>query len=170
MGLNTEDFNLQVGNLSEIKYDKIHYYFTSEDILGVIAAYRAGHTTIESMVQYFNSRYECNKILAIINEVIEKGISIKPDIAFVPYTEKSIVTNGKFRLTNKPYNLGGSLFLNNLIVLKRDDGTYEFFDDGHLDPDTLIYTIDGNGVPENDIVGTATVSYFISTLNDEPIF
>lgn len=52
-------------------------------------------------------------------------------------------------------------FLNNLVVVKDNDGGYMFFDDVNFNIDTLICFLN-----DIDIQGTATVSYFV--IEDKP--
>lgn len=136
--------------------EKIRYFFTSSDIVRLKDYFNdTENHSIQGLVQYFNSKIEYNRVADLLENILNQGISILPKIIFKPVTETCDVENGKFTLTNMPYNMDGFYFLNNLIVMKNDDGSYDFFTGVGVDEDTLECVID------TDKNGTVTVSYFI---------
>lgn len=136
--------------------EHIGYFFTSEDIIRMKDyLLNENNPSIKGLVQYFNAKIEYNRIADLLEDIITQGVSLVPKIVFKPVTETCIVTDGKFTLTQNPYHMDGFYFLNNLVVMKNDDGSYDFFDDAKVDIDTLECTIDTT----KD--GKVTVSYFV---------
>ena len=136
-------------------------YFTAEDIVEfkemLEEFYKRNPNkdfTIEDLVNYFNNKYECNKLVDILKNIVEKGLEIKPKLAFLPITEKCEVTKGKFKLSRKPLRMGEYYFLNNLVLVRYEDGTYDFYSDVKVNEETLICDL-GN----ESINGTCFVSY-----------
>jgi len=133
-------------------------FFTSEDIvkLNEYFTLNKNRYSIEGLVQFFESQLGCNRIVSLLNEVITRGMKVIPNVIFHPVTEKCIIENGVFNITQTPYYMGDSIFINDLIVVKLSDGTYEFYDDVEKDLVSLKCKL-GN----ETLSGTATVSYFV---------
>jgi hypothetical protein len=133
-------------------------FFTSEDIVKLNEYFTENENrySLKGLVQYFDSKLGCNRVVKLLNDVIQRGIKITPNIVFHPVTEKRVIENGVFTLTNKPYFMDDSIFINNLIVVKLLDGTYKFYDDVEFDLVSLKCNLG-----EEALSGTATVSYFV---------
>lgn len=147
------------------KYDaiKVDMFFTPTDIIELMQYFEGGNGryNIVGLVEYFNKKFNCNRITELLNGVVSKGIEYTPKVIFRPVTEKCTVINGEFKISNKPYVMDTFPFLNNLVVVKDTNGGYMFFDDVKFNIDTLICFLN-----DIDIQGTATVSYFV--IEDKP--
>jgi len=138
-------------------------YFTSEDIIKLNEAIAAtGSFSIKGLIQYFDAKLQCNRVVSLLNNIIEEGIKVTPSIVFHPVTERCDVKNGVFYITSKPYFMGSSIFINNLIVVKNSDNTYSFYDDVDFTLDSLKCSLN-----DETVNGTATVSYFV--LDEETV-
>jgi len=137
---------------------EVSSFFTSEDIIKLNEYFTLNKNSysLEGLVQYFDSQLGCNRLVSLLNEVISRGLKIMPNILFHPVTEKCEISNGYFSITQKPYYMGDSVFINNLIVVKLSDGTYKFYDDVEIDLVSLRCNL-----MDGTLHGTATVSYFV---------
>lgn len=143
------------------------FYFTSKDIielqefLTTLTEKQKMKYNIDDLVRYFNEKYSCNKILKMLKQILDFGIPIIPKLSFVPVTEACEVKNGIFRLSNVPYNMGGYYFVNNLLLVKYEDGTSDFFTDVKVDIDTLTcdLVVNDTKVKREDINGKVYVTY-----------
>jgi len=140
--------------------------FTAQDIIEISNVMKERNIhTIEGLVEYFNSKYNCNKVVDLLKALYFEGIKVSPEFNFKPVTEKCLVTNGVFKLSKPPIAMEDSYFINNLVVVRLFDedknltNAYEFFDDPEVDLSNLTVKID------TDKSGIASVSYF--TLTDK---
>jgi len=133
-------------------------FFTSEDIIKLNEYFTLNKNTysIEGLIQFFEAKVGCNRVASILNELINNGVKIMPNIVFHPVTEKRTIKDGCFTITQQPYYMGDSIFINNLIVVKLFDGTYDFYDDVEIDLVGLKCNL-----KNEKLSGTATVSYFV---------
>ena len=137
--------------------NKIKAFFTSEDLVSTMEYFKDGNTyTLQGMIQYFNAKYKCNRIVKLLREVLDNGIKILPKVMFTPVTEKCKVKDNKFALSQRPYKMGDYYFLNNLVHIKYLDGTSDFFDNVEYDEELMVCN-----VPDASGDGFAYVSYFV---------
>ena len=137
--------------------EKVTGFFTSEDIIKVNEFFNTRNKySLDGLVQYFDGKLGCNRVAKILNDVIQRGIKLTPNIVFHPITEKIKLTNGEFTLSQQPYFMGSSIFINNLIVVKLTNGKYVFHDDVDFNSDNLKCLLS-----DKTINGTVTVSYFV---------
>jgi len=143
----------------------VKYFFTSEDIVNMKGYINEDNNpSITGLVQYFNAKIEYNRIADILEQIILNGVNILPKVAFKPITEACAVVDGKFTLTNAPYEMDGFFFLNNLVVMKNEDGSFDFYMDVVVDAESKVCTIN------TDKDGIVTVSYFIMNTGATSIF
>ena len=136
---------------------EISSYFTSQDIIELNEYLTgSGNHSIVGLIQHFDSKLGCNRVADMLSKVVDNGIKVMPKILFHPVTEKCTLTNGEFYITNKPYAMGDSIFVNNLIVVKLTDGSYVFHDDAIFSFNDLKCKLS-----DDEINGTVTVSYFV---------
>lgn len=134
--------------------------FTSKDLLDFKQAIENfskntnQNMNIKDMVNYFNNHFECNKIIDILKSIVNIGLEIKPKLAYLPTTEKCIVKNGKFKLSFQPLKMNEYYFLNNLVVVKYEDNTFDFFTNITVDLDTKVCDLNNP-----NINGECYVSY-----------
>ena len=142
---------------NETIVNEVKGYFTSEDIITMNEYFNAGNNySLEGLIQFFDARIGCNRVVRLLNDVISRGIKIMPQILFHPVTEKCVLENGEFTINQVPYSMGDSIFINNLIVVKNSDNTYDFYDDVEFDLVNLKCSLN-----DKNAHGTATVSYFV---------
>jgi len=117
--------------------------------------------TIEGLVEYFNNKFTCNKVIDFLKLLYREGIKLTPKLEFKPITEKCLVTNGEFKLKRRPLAMDDSYFINNLVVVRlfNEDGEltnmYEFYDDVDVDLNNLKCKLS-----KDTVNGIASVSYF----------
>lgn len=137
---NKKDFSVKS---NEELFIKNEITFTSKDLIefkDTLENYvnRNGQSlNIKDLVKYFNKHFECNKVLDILKTIAENGFKITPKLAFLPTTEKCTVTDGKFVVTKRPLEMNGYAFLNNMVVVRYPNNTFDFFTDVDVDLDTL---------------------------------
>lgn len=157
--VNSSDISFDPCDGSEIKGK----YFTSTDVVGLMEYFKKDNSySVAGMIQYFNARYKCNRIVNLLKGVIKDGLKLLPDVYFAPVTMKFDVVGGKFQMVDTPYFMRGSYFVSNLAVLKLNnkDGNmstnYAFYDDIEINLNTLICDL------KDDVDGTVSVTYFVS--------
>lgn len=157
--LTPENENLIIKPKENPNFCQDEFYFTSKDLIElkdeIDKYYRKSDKPmdINTLVKMFNKKFECNKILDLFSRLLQEGIRITPKLAFLPTTEVVRVTNGIFYISKRPYNMNGFYFLNNLVLIKYEDGTYDFYNDVEVDVETLKCDLKVN------VNGTGYVSY-----------
>ena len=145
------------------------FYFTSKDLIELeelllkLSGAERIRYNIKDLVNFFNNKYSCNQFLKMLKELVDLGIPVIPKLNFTPITEACKVVNGKFKISDTPFNMNGFYFVNNLLLMKYEDGTNDFFTDVKVDLDTLICDLaTGNCEKDRDkINGTVYVTYIV---------
>jgi hypothetical protein len=141
--------------------------FTTKDIIELQQAIVNDRIyDLEGLIEYLNGKFKCNKIVEFLSKIYEEGVKYTPKFNFKPITEKCIVKNGVFKITNTPFAMENSYFVNNLVVVRLfdDEGnltnSYEFFDDVEVNTYNLECKLKDDIMDTTKINGIASVSYF----------
>ena len=137
---------------------QLQRFFTSTDMMDLTSYLNDGvsNHSIMGIVQFFDAKLGTNRLVKLLQDVLDRGVKVMPKILFHPVTEKCSLKNGVFHISNKPYVMGDSVFVNNLIVVKLLDGTYVFHDGVTFTFNDLKCVLS-----DDKISGHATVSYFV---------
>jgi len=150
--------NTLVSTSDNVSSEDIKFYFTSNDIVELTDYFNGSVTnaSLQGLVQFFNAKLGINNIVELLKNVIDGGIKVIPNVLFHPVTEKCKLENGVFYLSNDPYKMGESIFVNNLIMCKLEDGSYVFHDDADFFSNSLKCVL-----TDKELNGFATVTYFV---------
>ena len=156
-GTSKQELTLKPGSEACIK-DEIT--FTSEDLIEFKQALESyiketnQTMNVKDLVNYFNKHFECNKIIDLLKLIVGNGFEVKPKLAYLPTTERCVVTKGTFVISKRPLEMNGYFFLNNLVVVKYKDNTFDFFTDVVVDPESRVCNLNNPNVN-----GVCYVSY-----------
>lgn len=136
--------------------------FSSDDLISLMNSIQNNPTmSLKGLVEYFNAKFECNRIVKILANVMAKGIPVTPNVLFRPHTEKAEVVNGIFKLKKQPIDMGGYFFINDLVMFKGTNGALTLYDSISVNVETKVCSF-----LDKTLTGTATVTYFVLEIND----